>query len=264
MADSNQRQLRRSWERTYSIDIDPATKMQLWKCMDQERLYHNELVNQLNSKSRVLGNEILSIKDQHERLWGAIAQTKTRLSQIISMPVENWPEELQPFADIVVKEGRRLISEKAILVYDIAATDANLHPLMRKAIALEILRWVQPQVKQLLGLNNSSGQMGSPVYMLQPLNPENKRHIQLLGTIAEIVYDESQNQSIIRIPYSQKDIVIHNQDLTKTPHDNIVIRQTPGREINANTPWQITVKEGKGRYMIDLVDVSGYSRKSRR
>jgi hypothetical protein len=256
--------MRRSWERTYNIDIDPATKMQLWKCMDQERLYHNELVNQLNGKTRVLANEILAIKDQHERLWGAVAQTKARLGQLARTPVDTWPEALRPFHDIVVKDGKQLISEKSMLIYDIAAAEANLHPLMRKAIAMEILKCIQPQAKQLLSLNNSSGQMGSPVHMLQPLNPENKRHVQLLGTMAEISYDEAQNQSIIKIPYSSSDIVIRNQDLTKTPYDNIVIRQMPGREINANTPWQITIKEGKGRYMLDLIDVSGYSKKPRR
>ncbi len=264
LVDPNQKVMRRSWERTYNIDIDPATKMQLWKCMDQERLYHNELVTQLNGKSRVLANEILGIKDQHERLWGALAQAKVRLSQISRRPIDEWPEAVRPFHDIVIKDGKQLISEKSMLVYDIAAAEANLHPQMRKAIAMEILKWIQPQVKQLLSLNNSSGQMGSPVHMLQPLNPENKRHVQLLGTLAEITYDAVQNQSTIRIPYSANDIVIRNQDLTKTPHDNIVIRQMPGRDINANTPWQITIKEGKGRYMLDLIDVSGYSRKPRR
>lgn len=256
--------MRRNWERTYNIDIDSATKMQLWKCMDQERLYHNELVTQLNGKSRVLASEILAIKDHHERLWGALAQTKTKLSQISRRPIDTWPEALKPFHELVIKDGKQLISEKSMLVYDIAAAEANLHPQMRKAIASEILKWIQPQVKQLLGLNNSSGQMGSPVHMLQPLNPENKRHVQLLGTLAEITYDEVQNQSTIKIPYAPNGIVIRNQDLTKTPHDNIVIRQTPGRDINANTPWQITIKEGKGRYMLDLIDVSGYSKKPRR
>jgi len=262
--DSESGRIRKSWERTYNIDIDAVTKMQLWHCMDQERLYHNELVNQLNGKVRVMANEILGIKDQYERLWGAVAQSKTRLSSVARKPVDEWPEQLKPYHDLVIKDNKQLLSEKSMLIYDIAAVEANLHPLMRKAIALEILKWIQPQAKQLLGLNNSSGQMSSPVHMLQPLSSENKRHVQLLGSIAEITYDEHQKQSTIKIPYSTKDIVIQNQDLTKTPHDNIVIRQVPGREINANTPWQITVKEGKGRYIVDLIDVSGYGKKRRR
>lgn len=264
LVDSRAGQMRRSWERTYNIDLDSVTKMQLWHCMDQERLYHNELVNQLNAKTRVMANEILAIKDQHEKLWGAVAQSRIKLSQVARKPIEEWPEHLKTFHDLVVKDGKQLLSEKSLLIYDIAAAESNLHPQMRKAIALEILRWIQPQAKQMLGLNNSSGQMGSPVHMLQPLNPENKRHVQLLGSMAEISYDESQNLSTIRIPYSSKEIVIRNQDLTKTPYDNIVIRQTPGRNVDANSPWQITIKEGKGRYMLDLVDASGYSRKPRK
>lgn len=264
MVESNMSHARRTWERTYNIDIDASTKIQLWKCMDQERLYHNELVNQLNSKTRVMANEILGIKDQYEKLWGAVAQSKVKLSSLMRKPIEEWPEPLKPMYDMVINNGKPLISEKSLLVYDIAAAEANLHPMMRKAIALEILKWIQPQAKQLLGLNNSSGQMGSPIHMLQPLSSENKRHVQLLGSLAEITYDDNQKQSTIKIPYSTKDIVIQNQDLTKTPYDNIVIRQTPGREINANTPWQITIKEGKGRYMIDLIDVSGYGRKRKR
>lgn len=264
MVDSRAGQVRRNWERTYNIDIDSVTKMQLWHCMDQERLYHNELVNQLNGKVRVMADEILGIKDQYEKLWGTVAQSKTKIGQIAKKPLEEWPDVMKPYYDLVVKDGKQLLSEKSILIYDIAASEANLHPQMRKAIALEILKWVQPQAKQLMGLKNTSGQMGSPVHMLQPLNPESKRHVQLVGTLAEITYDEAENQSIVRIPYSTREIVIRNQDLTKTPHDNIVIRQTPGRVVDANTPWQMTIKEGKGRYMVDLVDAAGYSRKPRK
>lgn len=257
MVNANSNTTRRNWERTYNIDLDATTKNSLWQTMKNERAYHNTLVNELNSKLRVLSNEILNIKDQYERLWAAVAQTATKLRAISSKPLDAWPEELRPFKDIIAKEGKLIMNERLLVIYDIAAAEADIHPHMRRAIATEILKWIQPQAKSMLSLTtNTSGQMSMPLHMLQPLTTKNKRHVQLLGTLASITYDNVQKVSTIKIPYSSVDIKVHNQDLTKMPSDNIIIRQTPGQDTNVATPWQITIKEGTGRYMIDFVDVT--------
>lgn len=247
-------QTRRSWERTYQLDIDHTAKAKLWKYIQHERQYHNTLVNELNSRLRVMSGELLSIKDHHEKLWGAVAYSGIKLKTLVKKPVEEWPAELRPFANLIVHDGKIAISERMQMIYDVAATDAAIHPEMRRAIAMEILKWVQPQAKSInTMLTNSTGQLSTPIHMLQPLSVENKRHIQLLGHITDISYDEEQRVSTVHLPYADYDIKIKNQDLTKTPHDNIVIRQNPN-----NTPtdsWVMTVKEGNGRYQVDMVDV---------
>ena len=257
MINANTNVIRRTWERTYHIDIDNATKINLWQCMKYERQYHNTLITELNGKLRVLSTEILNLKDNHERLWGAVAQTATKLRSVASKPIDLWPEDLRPFKDMIAKDGKLIMNERMLVLYDIAAADGNVHPQMRRSIALEILKWIQPQAKIMLGLSNSTtGQMNMPMLMLQPLDHNKKRHVQLLGTLASIAYDTVQRISTIKIPYSDSIITVKNQDLTKMPADNIVIRQVPGREITITTPWQITIKEGHGRYMVDLIDIT--------
>jgi len=253
--DTNHSQHRRNWERTYRVDLDAVTKRNLRGYMGQELQYYNSMVTAFNSKVRVLYEEISAIKD--DRLWLAVAQTGQDLRELVKKPVDAWPDLFKHQANTIAKDGKLLLSDRTMMVYDIAAAKGIIHPMIRRAIAAEIFRWVQPQAKQLAMANESiTGQMRSPLQMLQPMEIEHKRHVQLVGDVAQITYDAETKSSSIKIPYSPTCIVIDNQDLTKMPHDNIIIRQKPGVVPNESTPWQITIKEGTGRYQLDLTDMS--------
>jgi len=264
--DSNGGFQRRNWERTYRVDLDAVTKRNLHNYMGQELLYYNSMVSEFNSKVRVLYKEISDMKDQQEKLWLLVAQTGQDLRALSGKPTEEWPESFRSHANIIAKDGRFSISDRMMMIYDIAAAKAILDPNVRRSIAAEILRWVQPQAKQIGMANESStGQMRSPLQMLQPMEIENKRHVQLNGDSARVTYDPERKATSIRIPYSKQEIVIENQDLTKMPHDHIIIRQKPGVIPKMDTPWQLTVKEGTGRYLLDLIDMVPYpKRKPRR
>jgi metal-dependent HD superfamily phosphatase/phosphodiesterase len=198
-----------------------------------------------------MSNEILNIKDHHERLWGAVAYTKTKLRTLVKKPIDEWPAELRPFAGMIVKDGKLAIDEKMLMIHDIAAYDVDLDPNMRRAIAMEIVKWVQPQARSISAvLNESTGRFATPVHMLQPLTTETKRHLQLTGNVVSVAYNAENNQSTVKIPYLVNAIVVKNQDLSKVAFDNVVLKPSA---TNPNV-WQLTAKEGTGRYQIDLID----------
>ncbi len=251
MADYSITKPKRTWERTIAFEVDVGERARLLALIQLERQYHNYLVNELNSKLRVMSNEILNIKDHLERLWGAVAYSKTKLRTLLKKPVEEWSAELRPFANLIIKDGKIAIDEKLLMIYDIAAYDVDIDPNMRRAIALEILKWIQPQARSINAvLSETTGRFAAPVHMLQPLSVETKRHLQLTGSVVSVTYDHEKNQSAIKIPYLANAILVKGQDLSKVAFDNIVLRPS------ANNPvvWQLTAKEGNGRYQVDLVD----------
>jgi hypothetical protein len=251
MADHSVTKPKRNWERTINFELDAGEKVRLLTLIQNERQYHNFLVNELNSKLRVMSNEILNIKDHYERLWGAVAFSKTKLRSLLKKSTDDWPAELRPFANLIIKDGKLAIDEKLIMIYDIAAYDVDLDPSMRRAIASEILKWIQPQARAIDAmLNNTTNRLAAPIHMLQPLTADNKRHLQLIGNVVSVEYDSEHNQSTITIPYLKNSIVVKNQDLTKSSFDNVVLRPSATNQ----TAWQLTAKEGSGRYQVDLLD----------
>jgi hypothetical protein len=252
MADYSNSKPRRNWERTITFEVDLGERTRLLNLIQNERVYHNYLVNELNSKLRVMSNEILNIKDHYERLWGAVAYTKIKLRTLVKKPIDEWPAELRPFAGMIVKDGKLAIDEKMLMIYDIAAYDIDLDLGMRRAIATEILKWIQPHARSFAAMSSetTTNRFIAPVHMLQPLTADTKRHLQLLGTVITVSYDSENNQSSVKIPYLAHAIVLKNQDLSKTSFDNVVLRPS------ATNPlvWQMTAKEGTGRYQVDLVD----------
>ena len=253
---------RRNWERTYSISPDVTTRRNLRAYMQQELNYYNTLVTELNSKLRVLYVEIESLKDHYERLWLIVSQDGVDLRALAKEPVDTWPEFLKPYAEYIVNNNKLLLSDRMMMLFDIAATKATLHPFIRRSIATEVLRWVQPQAKQIAESNlNSTGQMRSALQMLQPMEYAFKRHVQLTNGIAEFDYDPNSKATKIKIPYASQPIIVEGHDLTKTPHDHIIIRQKPGALPNEDTPWQVTVREGTGKYLLDVTDMSYIPRK---
>jgi len=254
----------RAFERTYNIDLSEPDKKHLKSLMVQELNYYNTLITELNSKLRVLYTEIINLKDAYERIWINVAQTGIDLRQLAQKPVSEWPETFKPYAEQIAKNNRLVISDRMMMLMDIAATKANIHPQIRRLIATEIFKNIQPQARQIEELHsNSLGQMKNPIQMLQTKDFEFKRHLQLTKELTKIKYDKDLDSSFITIPYIDTEIKIEGHNLVKSQFSHITIRQRPGAPPTADTPWQITVREGSNQYMLNQVDMSYQSRKKR-
>jgi hypothetical protein len=255
---------RRNQDRTYTIELTDKSKKLLIQTMKEELNYYNTLVFGSNSKIRTLVNEIDQIKDNYEKLWLAVAQTETDLRLLVTKPLDNWPEIFRPFSDMIVKNNRLIITDRMMILFDIAATKSNINSIMRRLIAMEVLHWIQPQAKQLAESDLSvTGQMRTPIQMLQPTDFMFKRHIQLISGLTKLTYNKELNQSILTIPYTSDALIIENNDLTKLPHSYFIIRQKFGEVPTSDTIWQLTVKENNSKYLLDLIDMS-YVRKQKR
>ena len=254
----------RSFERTYNIDLNDNDKKHLKSLMVQELNYYNTLITELNSKLRVLYTEIINLKDAYERIWINVAQTGIDLRILAKKPLDQWPETFKPYQEQIAKNSRLLITDRMMMIMDIAATKANIHPQVRRMIAMEIFKNVYPMAKQIEELHtNASGQMRNPIQMLQPKEFEFKRHLQLTKDLTKIKYDKDTESSFITIPYIDEPIKIVGYDLVKSQFNHITIRQRPGSPPSADTQWQITIREGTGQYMLNLTDMSYASKKKK-
>jgi len=246
---------RRNNERRYFIELDQVTKHNLLGYISNELTYYNELVNGLNSKLRVFPNEILAIKDRYERLWATIAQTSIDIRSFAKKDIASWPSEFTEFRSTIVDGNRIIISDKMMMLYDIARTSANIDPLIRRSIAIEILHWIMPQAKSIVDSEkNINGHMSSAVQLLQPLDLRKKRNLQLFKNTVDVKYNKELHQSTINIPYSSTPIVIKGHDVNKFPFDNVLIKCTPVSKGSSELNWSIVLKEGSGRYLLDYTD----------
>lgn len=251
----------RPFERTYNIDLSEADKKHLRSLMVQELYYYNTLITALNSKLRVLYTEIINLKGAYERIWTNVAQTGIDLRQLVQKQVAEWPEIFKPYAEQIAKNNRLLISDRMMMLMDIAATRADIHPQIRRLIAIEIFKNIQPQAHQIEELHsNVSGQMKNPIQMLQPKDFEFKRHIQLTKELSIIKYDKDTESSFVTIPYIETPIKVEGYDLVKSQFNHITIRQRPGAPPAADTPWQLTVREDSNQYLLNQTDMSYVAR----
>ena len=246
---------RRNTDRVYRLDVDTATANSLRAYMQQELLYHNSLITAFNAKLRVLGPEIESLKESRERLWLLVAQTKTDLRELAKIAITEWPDQFKTYSNLIVSNGKLAFDNKMMMLFDIATSKGIIHPTVRRNIAAEILKWIQPQVKIINESELSlTGQMRSAIVMLQPATEIVKRHLQLSDDCFTIVWDDINKCSKISVPYSKTPLIINEHNLAKIPHNYIIIRQKPGRNYTFATPWQIVVKDITANYVLDMFD----------
>lgn len=246
---------RRNIEKTFDLTISDATKRNLNGYMQEELKYYNTLVNGFNSKIRVLEAEFELLKDNYEKLWLDVAQTGIDIRSFANKPIAEWPDMFKPYANIIVSGIRFIVSDRMMILFDLAATKAIFHQSIRRAMAYEVLHYVRPQAKQIAESDaNVTGQMKSPIQMLQPYLLLYKRHVQLINNIVETTYNEESGSTVIKIPYSKEPVIVEGHDLTKIPHNHFIIRQKVGDTPKIDTPWQITIRKGIEKYLLNVTD----------
>lgn len=257
---------RKNKDRSLTIEIDAITKRHLKFFMQQELAYYNMLINNATMRLRAFPEEFLGLKDGYERLWCTLAFHGKSIRELARMPLSRWPKDLRSSLPSACIAGDKLqVSEKKMMLFDIVSVRGNIHPQMRKVLAAEMLRYMIPQAEQLVqSQKNSTGQMRSPVQMLMSYDYPEKRHIQLAKELVAVTYDADNKCSLIKVPYTDRPLVVRDSNLTSDRFDVLVIRQQPNIDVNDDTPWHISMINSPHRYLLDLTDQHMHATRRRR
>lgn len=267
MADKEEKQASRrpgSWDRTYNIEIDAISKRHLSFFISNELSYYNSLVNDVNMRLRAFPDDVMGMRGTYDKLWSAVAFGNVNLRALIKRPISKWHEIYKTAAFMLpTKDGKLVIEDKKLMLFDALTAPGKIHPNMRRSMATELLKTAISQAENLSYIQKSStGTMRSPVQMLLPAETHEKRHVQLTNDLFEMRYDREKKQSEIRVPYTDRPLVIKDHDVSDEKATVLIIRQ-PADGIDQNAPWQVSFMNTQHRYLMEVRDQSGFQRRKR-
>lgn len=256
---------RRNRDRSQNIELDSISKKHLKFFMEQELNYYNLLINNATIRLRAFPEEFVGMKDGWERLWASLAYHGRSIRELAKIDISKWPRDLRvSVPNVAIKGGKLNLEDRKMMLFDIVGIRGNIHPMMRRNLAVEVLRNMIAQAENLVSSQKSAtGQMRVPVHILQPMSYPERRHIQLSKDTVEMHYDHETRQTIIKVPYTDKPLIAKDVNLTDEKYDIMVIRQQPNVETNESTPWQVTLLHSSHRYLLDMTDQNVYVKKKR-
>jgi hypothetical protein len=238
-------------QRTFEVDASGDTESHLMYFIKQELGYYNTLVEQLTPRLRAFPQEFMSLKEKEKKLWESCAENAVDPSKLVEHKVEAWPENLRYLQPLVLNpDGTPRITTAQVGLIKVAAEPARLHPIVRRNMAAEVMRYMIGQSETLHAGMKTEG-LRSPMQMLQTHTLETKRHLQIPASLVKMSYDEPNNQTVINVPYSKEPMRCNGYDLTEIPFKTMIIRAPhPG---TGERKWYMDLRD-TGSYMLNAVD----------
>jgi hypothetical protein len=232
--------------RTFEIDVNRNVEHHLKYFINQELGYFNVLVEKLTPPLRAFPQVFMGLKDKERKIWEICAENAVDPQKLLDHPTEQWPEHLRTFASSIREpDGSPKISPAQITIMKIAAEPARLHKSVRRAMALEILKYMINQADTLHAGMKTEG-LRSPTQLLHTQSLDTKRHLQIPGDLIKVSFDQETNSSMVSIPYTVDPLRINGFDISDITFKSAIIR----------APHPIN---GDGKWYIDFKDTGGYS-----
>jgi hypothetical protein len=161
--------------------------------------------------------------------------------------------------------GKRFLTERIMLLLDLAAGPGLLLPIVRKNLATEALKHYKEQASRILtpGAKKPGGDdEDDAVYkvapeMLEIVDSDRKRHLQIPKTGLMVTWNEATQSTLIGVEYASKPIVVPGVNLLVDYDWNfVIIHQEPGHLVSPETPWVIDVRKIHSGYLLKYLDSS--------
>jgi len=238
-------------QRTFEIEVGKDPEHHLMYFIKQELGYFNTLIDQLTPRLRAFPQEFMAMKEKERRLWEICSEHAVDPQKMINHSVDEWPEFLRPDRSLIINtDGTPRITSAQAGMIKVAASPARIHPIVRRNIASEIMKYMINQSETLHAGLRTEG-LKAPMQMLQTHTLDTKRHLQIPASLVKMSYNEEGNQTVISIPYSRDPIICNGYDLTEIPFKTMIIRAPHPR--NADRTWHMDLRD-VGSYMLNAVD----------
>ncbi len=239
------------------IDVVPSDKLRLEHFFKQEAAYYNHLVEGFSTLVRSFPEVIAECNDDWQKVFGHIAETKLNLRPFVDTPPKE--SELSPFLQLY-KHCLYTLTERKIILADLAASPGTLLPVVRRNMAMEMLKFYKEQAAKILtpgsGRSNENGDVyREPPEMLSRVDNDRKRHLQIPKIALKFEWNAIKEATEIRVGYAAHPISVPNVNLlVKSNWNFVVIRQEQGEFALPQTPWVMDVRKVPVAYLVKFFD----------
>lgn len=253
------------WKADWNISVSPTDKQRLVKFMNEELSFYNNLVDSFNSRLRSQPESIGLLIGDWERIFATCAEISFNVAKLRNAGSgAELPKQLEEFRELLLgrdSEKKRYLTEKFIVMLECCSAPGMIHPLVRRNMALEVLRFYKEQAKSALQETRISGLEGTSYKNsftnLEKLDDTRKRHLQVPKEALKYKYDSVNKILRIWTPYNSVPFEIPNfGNVDEKPWNLLLIHQQPGKVANHNTPWMLEFKNVPNQYMLKLLEVS--------
>jgi hypothetical protein len=247
---------RENW--TLRVDIEPTDKSLLRTAFNQELSFYNGLVQGLSTRLRAFPEVLLTFTGQWEELFADLAQTGVNVNRVRSPDQLTGP--LTKHRDLLFnKEGRpQPIPERIGLILELASISGAILPEVRRAMALEMMRFYRAQA-QASSNTMPTHQQEEQLYKQAHENLEiadhvRKRHVQLPRAAVKMTYDEESHRTDFRLPYIRNPISVSGNFTHANSWNLLLVKQAGEGMPNSKTPWLIELRKTPHQYLVKLLD----------
>ena len=259
------RNVRNSATEYYDIEVtvDPNDKNRLERFFKEETKYYNHLVSGFSSRVRSFPEHIRELDDTWQKIFTYVAEYQDSLKNYVNATKDTeLPKSLIPYKNTLLNH----LTERKIVLTDIAAGPGTLLPIVRRNMAIEVLRHYREQAERILTPGNNSTTDEGSLYkvapeMLQEVDNTNKRHLQIPKIGLKIVWNQTDEITEIHSSYTAKPILLPIINLVEHSNWNyMILHQQPGKLPTPSTPWMIDIKKISNNYMLKYVDMRASNR----
>ena len=252
---------RKSW--AFALDLDAGDIARLRNAIREELHYYNALVNGFSAPIRSMRDTLMSFKDGKEQLFATVAGLRCNVR---NLKADSLLDALKPYSGILFKDGRLDLDSKSLLILDIATSVGNVPPLLRMAMATEVLRTARQhagdiaanKIESTLEVANS---YSHTVTLLSPISGNEKRHCQFPRfsvNVSQVASDAAKKGSkgdkegveesrdiTIRFPYLSKPVTMQEPPFKWSL---AIIRE------DADGKWLLEISAPKTSYIVGKTD----------
>lgn len=254
---------RRSREMTIMVDIDATDQQRLKAFMAQELNYYNTLVNALTPRCLTFPETILALHEDWITVFGQIAYEGRSIKNLeYAKPDAELTEGQEPYRKFLVgkdSQGNRFMTESMFSIMSAAAAPATLHPVVRRNMAVAIIKHLKEQASRVISRNQDGIGDAYKVApeMLQTYEFAQKRHLQMpRSTLYSVKWNSEKECTEISHCYSSNPLVVPKVNLESDNNWNLLIlHQQTGVNAVPATPWVVDIRTSLQPYLLKYVDL---------
>lgn len=231
---------RQSWR--YEVLLSSAQEQRIFMYIAEELNFYNSLNQSMNQMIRQNTDGFIEAS-RNLRIFGELVEHQCD----IRTAIKETPEFLN-----VVKDEIIFLSEKALMVLELAVIPSSISVRTKRNLGVEMLRFYGEQAK-LLSATLGDGYRVAPTF-LENLDLLRKRHIQLHRKAVITEYNEDENKTKIKIPYLQKPLIIDG-NVKRNHWDILILHQWPNTIPTKETKWCVDLKKNpREDYLLHYLD----------
>lgn len=232
------RKERNTWR--YPVTLTVNEQKYLSSLFYHELDLFNKLNGALSMKIRQVPEGFIELS-KNLRIYGECIENGYDIRSVI----KDIPKNLQ-----VVQDDLLNLSEKALIVLETTNIRTAISPRTKRNMGVQMFKFYADQAPAFLK-TNSLNRLSS--VFLENIDLLRKRHLQLHRKTLVIEFDEKNQKTLVKTPYSGRKFEIDG-NIKKPRWDIMIIHQQPGVLVSNTTPWYVDFKKTSDDYLLKYLD----------